>query len=1017
MRRRLRWLAVLAAVLAVGIAVAPGPRARIADLVLRFRTRRAVEQLVAALRSDQLPVARFSVLGTSGTQSTMRGPAGGLEGQSRAGQVLDVASQSSSPDAIAATAAALAVTGKGPSAISALEAAVARAPADARLWSDLAAANLEANRVLRALVAADAALRIDPQSADALYNRALALDRIGLTMVAADTWRRCLEASPDAQLATEVRKHLTAAEVPSEAARWPAAQKALLRAATAGETAEVTALTAQFPRLVRAYAEGPYMNNWASAYEQGDPKADEWLRIVRTAGEALRRRGETLLSDVAGTIDESLAANDTARVHLLARAHLTYVNGRMAYRDREYTRAEHDLREAAAMFATARSPMEQVAQSWTAAVVMDVARTDEAQRMLVPLVSDERVQRGHRALVAASEHALAGCEMYAGRWNEAVDASKAAAALFHQIGETSNAAESEDMLAVLLDLLGQPDVAWEHRLRAFRTANDAGVLNRLLVAVSTGTRAAMYARDHELALSLLDVEMWLAAQVRDPTISADMLTRRVLLQHERGAFDDRDTALARARVAIGAVPDRAERTRLTIELDGAEAIAVRDASPQRAVELLGRAVRFCQENDRRPYLPSFLLQLGRAHLAAGDGDAAWRAFAQAMDELEAQRGAIRDLELRSRMLDTAEELFDEALAFQVGRGDAAAAFAVAERARARGLLDATGGAAPVVSAQTVASRLEAGTVAVEYAVLPDMVVIFSIGPGGLRMHTVPVKADRLTADRSDLANLLLAPVREDLGGAASVVFIPDKILQRVPFASLPWNGRYLIETHTVSVAPSASVLRPERVIGPKQRSVLIVGNPAPNPELKLELLPSVEREVASVSAIYRPARVLFGVKATKARFAADAPGYDVIHFGGHGVSDEESLTASLLFARDGSDPGRMYTADIEKLRLTRNPLVVLAACGTLRGRARGKEGMPSLARSFLAAGASTVVGTLWNVDDNQSGPLMTAFHRRIAAGETPASALRTAQLEAIARSGADAESKNWAAFVVYTVRP
>lgn len=1016
-----RWLAVVVVVAIGAIAAMTDAIPRGAEVLRGLRTRMAVERLVATVRREQLPVARFSALGANGVRSTMRGPAAAsLAPAVKAGEVLEAAGGSSSADAVAATAAALVVAGDGSHAIPALEAALARSPRDARLWSDLAAARLEANHVRRALVAADTALRIDARSADALYNRALALDRLGLGIVAAETWRRCLDASPDPQLAVELRERLRGAEVASEAERWQAAEKELLRAGAAGDTAAVARLTEQFPRLVRAYAEGPYLKSWAEAFENGDAKkAAEWLRIVRTAGHVLRGRGETLLGEAAGAIDEAIAAEDGARLRLLARTQLAYDRGRLAYRERDYEPAERELRDAATMFSAARSPMAAVAQYWTASVLIDVARTDDAHAILTALLAAERPIEGHRALVASSEYLLSNCETFAGRWNAAVDAAKQSAALYHQLGETSNAAESEAMLAAILDQLGQHDAAWDYRVPSFRTANDTGVLNRLLVAVGAGTRAALRAGDRELALSLLDVELSLAAQVRDPSISADLLTRRVAVQHDRRAFDDRDNALARARVAVGAVRDRAERTRLTIELDGAEAVAVRDVNPRRAVELLGRAVTFCRATDRRASLAAFLLERGRAYVVSGEPEAGWRDFSAAMDEMETQRGAIRDYDLRSRMLETAQELFDEALRLQVRRGDAAGAFAVAERARARSLLDrASGTSAPAASAETIAHTLSPGTVAIEYAVLPEVLVVFSIGQSGLRMHTVPVKAAALMPERADLGELLLGPVRDDVANATSIVFIPEKVLQRVAFAALRRNGRYLVETHNISVVPSASLLAAQpATIGPKQRSVLIVGNPAPDPELKLSMLPSVEREVAAVRAIYRPARVLFGPDATKARFTKEAPAYDVIHFGGHGVSDEESLTASLLFARSGSDPGRMYMTDIARLPLVRAPLVVLAACGTLRGRAAGMEGMPSLARSFLAAGASTVVGTLWNLGDDQSRALMTSFHRQIIAGEPPAAALRSAQLEAIARGGADAEVKNWAGFAVYTVRP
>jgi tetratricopeptide (TPR) repeat protein len=1016
-----RGLAVVAVVSLVGIAAATGAGTRVAEFVLRLRTRMAVERLVTSLRPEQRPTARFSALGVSAVQATMRGgPSSDLGRKTRSSEVLDVAGSSSAPEAVAAAAAALAVGGGERQAVLALQAATARTPDDARLWNDLAAAQLQAGHPRLALVAADHALRIDPRSADALYNRGLALERLGLSSVAAESWRECLLASPDAELAEQLRQRLRVTEKPTEQERWTLAEPELQRAEAAGDTAAVARFAAEFPRRVRAYAETPYLQAWAAAVEAGDAaKAEEWLRMVRTAGQALRGRGETLLGDSVAAIDEALATRDTARVRLLFSAQLSYDRGRQLCMVRDYAAAEKELHQAEAAFTAARTPMAAVPRVWIASTLTDRARTDEAREMLTGVIVAEQAMRGHRAVVAHAQYLLSMCEMYAGRWNAAVDAAKASAVGYRALGELSSAGDSEAMLAVILTLLGQPDEAWEYRERAFHLANDTGVANRTLLTVATGTRAAMQEHDRELALSLLDVEMTLAAEVRDPSIAADMLTRRVELQHERGAFDDRDTALARGRIAIGAVKDPAERTRLTIELDAAEALALRNANPRRSAEMLGRAVAFSRAVDRRPYLPGILLQRGRAYRAAGDDVAAWKDYSDAMDELEAQRGAIADVSLRSRMLDTADELFTDALALQVARGDAEAAFAVAERARARSLLDVAGGAPrPVASSVTIAGRLPGGTLVLEYALLPEALVVFAIDARGLRMHTVPVKTEALSPDRADLGELLLGAVRDELTAATKVVFIPDKILQRVPFASLRREGRYLVTTHTISVVPSASLLALGPVpIGPKERSVLIVGNPAADPELKLGMLPSVEREVSSVGTIYRPAKVLFGADATKPRFAAEAPAYDVIHFAGHGVSDDESLTASLLFARRGTDPGRMDTSEIEKLRLTRGPLVVLAACGTLRGRARGVEGMPSLARSFLAAGAMTVIGTLWNVDDAQSGALMTAFHREIASGEPPATALRNAQLRALARGGADADTKNWAAFVVYTVKP
>jgi len=76
-------------------------------------------------------------------------------------------------------------------------------------------------------------------------------------------------------------------------------------------------------------------------------------------------------------------------------------------------------------------------------------------------------------------------------------------------------------------------------------------------------------------------------------------------------------------------------------------------------------------------------------------------------------------------------------------------------------------------------------------------------------------------------------------------------------------------------------------------------------------------------------------------------------------------------------------------------LVVLAACGTIRGEADHVEGMPSVARAFLAAGARGVVGTLWEINDDIASRLFRRVHEQILAGHPAVIALRNSQVELI----------------------
>ncbi len=979
-----KWSRAVLIVAAIAIAVAAvttsAPR-HIEDAILRWRLRLATERLAESLAPNRRPSARFTALRVPGTRAALRGgSAFDLQIEASAARVIVLGSQVPTPEGGSATAAALAEDGKILKAMALLEENAARVGNDAGLWSDLAAAGLEANRVLPALVASDHALRLDPNHANALFNKGLALERMGLPAAAAIAWRKCLDIATDAELATVVRERLRVVEsAKSERDRWAAVEPEFL--ATPPHPKTIERITNEFPYLVRASCETYYL---------ADPEKHD---VVRLAGEVLRRRGDTMVADSITAFDKARAAQDTARVQRLIDAHLAYQRGRKAYAGRDYAKAEDELSRAAEAFAACGSPMRDLARRYLASILVEKSEIDRATEILT--ARRAAAPDGHRARIADIGYLLGNSDLLRGRWDTAIAEAERAADLFRQAGEPANVAMCDALVAAVLDAAGQHDRGWEKRLDTFRRMSATSPRNRLAVTVASGTRAAMRAHDRDLALSLLDVELELAAGVRDPSLSADIHARRVLVRYD-------ESAIGRGRNAIAAVKDARERERLTIEMDSAEAIGVREKDPHRAIALLTNAVSFYSETDRRLYLPEIFLQRGRAQVLAGDDAAAARDFAAGIAEVLARREKTMSSDLRARVLDVAEGLFDEAIALEARRGNAEAAFALAELARGRAVLDLLGSAArPVASSNEIATRLDPDTLLLEFSVLPEQVVVFAIRGGVMRMTSVAMTTP-------DVPRLLDA-VRDEVRASSKVIIVADGILQRVSFAP------YLVKTHAVSMATSASLLAANGKQAPKQGAILIVGNP--EGEDDMPALPQVEREVKSLVRVYRDTTLLFGSDATKARFMAEAAKYDAIHFSGHGFSDNDALTSSLLFARTATDDGRMYMSDIARLRLPRAPLVVLAACGTLRGRESGVEGMPSVARSFLEAGASTVVGTLADVDDELTSRLLNGFHRYLAAGDPAPEALRKAQLDAIARGGDGAREENWAPFVVYTTVP
>jgi CHAT domain-containing protein len=144
--------------------------------------------------------------------------------------------------------------------------------------------------------------------------------------------------------------------------------------------------------------------------------------------------------------------------------------------------------------------------------------------------------------------------------------------------------------------------------------------------------------------------------------------------------------------------------------------------------------------------------------------------------------------------------------------------------------------------------------------------------------------------------------------------------------------------------------------------------------------------------------------------------YRYVHFATHGFLDSlhpelSGIVLSMVDEKGNQQDGFLRAHEIFNLKLPAE-LVVLSACQTGLGKEVKGEGLVSLTRGFMYAGAPRVVVSLWSVNDEATAELMARFYRGMLKDNLrPAAALRAAQVS-LMNERAWSSPFYWAAFTM-----
>ncbi|MFQ5594851.1 MAG: CHAT domain-containing protein [Anaerolineae bacterium] len=308
--------------------------------------------------------------------------------------------------------------------------------------------------------------------------------------------------------------------------------------------------------------------------------------------------------------------------------------------------------------------------------------------------------------------------------------------------------------------------------------------------------------------------------------------------------------------------------------------------------------------------------------------------------------------------------------------------------------------------------LDEDTALLEFYIVRDQVIAFSITDRDVQVHRHLLAAQQLGrwlqlfrlnvtalesargADNSaHLARnaqgllhrfyqALIDPLAFRLRGRSKVIVVPHGLLHYLPFHAMYDGKNYLMEKHEFSYLPASSLLKfshEKRSSGQEGALVLAYSDEG--------RLPFVLEEAQAVASLLN-GDCFVEAGALSSKLQGHERAYDVIHLAAHGEFRADNPLFSAIQLADA----RLTTMDLFNLSLPAS-LVVLSACESGANVISGGDELIGLSRALLYAGASSLMLSLWRVEDRSTALLMREFYTGLKAGRTKGGALRQAQRE------------------------
>ena len=951
---------------------------------------------------------------------------------------------------------------KDADAIKEFESALKFANQSAKIHNDLGAAYFEQAKsspkekklesLSHALEEFTRATELDGNLLEALFNKSLALQELGLSHESKESWTLYLQKDPSSPWADEARKNL--ARIENEQSLFKKTDEQILSDFLAAYRNHESSRAEKIHNETKGLLKEPAIpfqlsRRYLLAKQHGsDAEAKESLEALAFIGDFERAQNNDLFfSELA----DFYANAGAAKIERLLQAKNIFIGAQQLSDHKQAMQAISRFEKSRDLFAQLGDVAEAaLAELWAVQFLPDVLKIDEGGRRLSALI--ENAEKRKYFLFLPPAYYWLGMGNYQKiSLSESGKNLKTALRLAEAGDNGFEIQHAQNALATHYSVLGELDSALSYASRMLpdselyyqnlgQVLRNQGTLAYLALKLSFFSTSLSFSKEK---LSIVQENRLDSSRVND---SLHRLVDAAL------AKEDFATALEYAgdslQIALSG-GDSAENAK-TI---AASYLLLADVKSRMkdCKEALTDYNSALEMYRRVPELADGLYQIHKGKLFCfqqldeqANFDAELKTVLDLSDEY---RAAIREDDARQAFFANEQAVFDAAIENALNERDEQGAFAFTEASRARSLLDAVASGksfaeierdfasvARPLSLEEIQARLPPQVQFVQYAVLPDRLAIWIVSRTRFELIEKQIASteleDKIAAYQAsiikrastaeikeasqELDKLLIPP---GLDSDKQLCLIPDKSLHQLAFATLiSRSGRYLLDDFTLFYAPSASVLalatenaREKAQVA--DESLLSVGNPDFDREENPNLpdLHDAEAEAQTIAGSYGKSQEMIGSQATKEKFLQSFVNVDVIHFAGHFIANRQSPgNSKLLFAG-----GELRSSELGAYKLPKVKLVVMSACQTGFERYNRSEGAIGIARMLLAMGAPVVVASQWKVDSEPTKDLMIAFHRnRREKGMSSAESLRQAQLE-VSKNDRTKAPFYWAAFSLF----